>query len=294
MGQLSASGAPVVAPRVALATCAELPQLADDEPLLLDELRARGVEAAPAVWDDAGVDWSSYALVVVRCTWDYSWRRDRFVAWADSVPRLLNRAEVIRWNTDKRYLTQLPGAVATEFVDRPSAWCPPAGEYVVKPTVSSGSRHTGRYGPGEDDDARAHVCDLVDRGRTAMVQPYLEAVDEHGETALVFIGGEYSHAIRKGPMLRRGDEPSTDLFLREQITARTPDAPERALADRVLDSLPWPRSELLYARVDLIRAADGIPRLVELELTEPSLYLSYGEGAAARLAGLVLERLDGS
>jgi glutathione synthase/RimK-type ligase-like ATP-grasp enzyme len=276
---------------VALATCAELPELADDEPLLLDELRARGVEAEPAVWDDPAVDWDRYALVVVRCTWDYSWRRDQFVDWAQSVPRLLNPADVIRWNTDKRYLAQLPGTVATEFVDRETAWHPPQGHYVVKPTVSSGSRHTGRYGPGDDDQARAHVGGLLASGQTVMVQPYLQAVDEDGETALLFFGGEYSHAIRKGQMLRPGREPSTDLFVEEHVGPRTPSEAERALADRVLDSLPWPRSELLYARVDLIPGADGSPQLIELELTEPSLYLSYGVGAAERLAKLVLERL---
>ena len=280
-----------MAQRVALATCAELPELADDEPMLLDELRARGVDAEPAVWDDPAVDWGDYALVVIRCTWDYSWRRDRFLAWAEAVPRLLNAADVVRWNTDKRYLAKLPGAVATEFVDRERAWQPPDGEFVVKPAISSGSRHTARYGPGDEEQARAHVGELVAAGRTVMVQPYLDAVDEHGETALLFLGGEYSHAIRKGQMLRPGHGPSTDLFLAEQIAARTPDDAELVLADRVLDALPWPRSELLYARVDLIPGADGRPRLVELELTEPSLYLSFGEGAARRLADLVIERL---
>jgi glutathione synthase/RimK-type ligase-like ATP-grasp enzyme len=280
-----------VASRVALATCAELPQLADDEPMLLDELRARSVDAEPVVWDDPAVDWSDYALVVIRCTWDYSWRREQFVAWAESVPRLLNAADVVRWNTDKRYLTTLPGAVATEFVDSAGAWEPPDGEFVVKPTISSGSRHTARYGPGDAGQASAHVRELVGAGRTVMVQPYLDAVDEHGETALLFLGGEYSHAIRKGQMLRPGRDPSTDLFLSEQIAARTPDDAELQLADRILDALPWPRSELLYARVDLIPGADGRPRLVELELTEPSLYFSFGEGAARRLAELVIDRI---
>ena len=34
-----------------------------------------------------------------------------------------------------------------------------------------------------------------------MIQPYLTAVDTFGETALIFFGGVFSHAIRKGPML---------------------------------------------------------------------------------------------
>ena len=243
------------------------------------------------MWDDPTVDWDRYALVIVRSTWDYSWRHEQFLAWAESVPRLLNAVDVIRWNTDKRYLDELPEAVATQFVGRGDEWHPPAKEYVVKPTISSGSRHTGRYGPDDAQQARDHVDELVAAGRTAMVQPYLQAVDDHGETALLFFGGRYSHAIRKGQLLHPRRAPSTDLFVQEQIRARTPSATELALAERVMDSLPWPRRELLYARVDLIHGYDGAPQLVELELTEPSLFFAYADGSAERLADETLNRL---
>jgi hypothetical protein len=124
-----------------------------------------------------------------------------------------------------------------------------------------------------------------------MVQPYLEAVDERGETALIYFAGEYSHAICKGQMLVHGRAPSSDLYLPETITARAPTDAELAVADRTLDSLRWRREQLLYARVDLIDGPHGEPLVVELELTEPSLFLSYGDGAAARLAEHVIERL---
>jgi hypothetical protein len=278
--------------RVALVTCAQLPQLGEDEPLLLDALRARGVAAEPAVWDAPAIDWHAYDLVVVRSAWDYSARRDEFVAWAHAVPRLLNTAEVIEWNTDKRYLGQLPRAVSTTFLEPGDSWEPPAGEYVVKPAVSAGSRHTARYRPGEEGFARKHVAALLAGGRTVMVQPYLGAVDDRGETALLFFAGEYSHSIRKGQMLQPGQAPTGEvIYLEEQISAREPDPAEYVAADTVLAALPWPREQLLYARVDLIPDADGAPRLVELELTEPSLFLSYSPGAPQRLAERVLERL---
>jgi hypothetical protein len=278
--------------RVALVTCAQFPQLGEDEPLLLHALRERGVDAQPAGWDDPAVDWAAYDLVVVRSAWDYSLRRDDFVAWARSVPRLLNPADVIAWNTDKRYLASVPRAVSTTFVEPGDGWDPPAGEFVVKPTVSAGSRDTARYGPGEEASAREHVSALQAAGRTAMVQPYLGAVDSHGETALLFFDGEYSHSIRKGQMLQPGQAPTGEvIYLEEEISAREPDPDEHAAADEVLGSLPWPRGSLLYARVDLIRDADGTPRLVELELTEPSLFLSYSPGAPDRLAERVIARL---
>lgn len=292
LGQSAGDAQWAMSVRVALVTCAEFPQLGEDEPLLLDALRARGVDAEPAVWDDPAVDWAAYDLAVVRSAWDYAASRDEFVAWARSVPRLLNPADVIDWNTDKRYLGSLPRAVATQFVEPGDLWKPPAGEFVVKPAVSAGSRDTARYRPGEEALARRHVGALQTAGRTTMVQPYLGAVDSHGETALLFFDGEYSHAIRKGQMLQPGQAPTGDvIYLREQISAREPDPAERAAADEVLGSLPWPRKSLLYARVDLIPDADGSPRLVELELTEPSLFLSYSPGAPERLAQCVIDRL---
>jgi hypothetical protein len=278
-------------PRIAIATCSELPELAESEPMLLDALLARGVEAVPAVWDDEAIDWHAFDLVVIRCTWDYARRRDEFVAWASRVPRLLNHAEVVRWNTDKRYLATLPRAVQTELVAPGDAWDPPADEYVVKPTVSAGSRDTARYRPGEETRARAHVSGLHAAGRIAMVQPYLSAVDSDGETGLIFFAGAYSHAIRKGQMLRPGIAPTDGLYLEEDISAREPEPVERAVAEEILEGLPWAREELLYARVDLIRGADGKPRLIELELTEPSLFFDCSDGSADRLADEVLRRL---
>ena len=138
---------------------------------------------------------------------------------------------------------------------------------------------------------RKHVAGLVAAGRHAMVQPYLSAVDEAGESALLFFGGRYSHAIRKGQMLHAGRGPGTGLYVEEDIRPRDPSAAEREAAERVLDAIPWCREELLYARVDLIPGPDGEPRLVELELAEPSLFLSYSPGAEERLAELVEGRL---
>lgn len=277
--------------RIALATCAEFSQLAEDDPGLLDELRSRGVDAVPAVWDETDTDWGAFDLVVIRSTWDYAPRRDEFVQWALRVPRLLNSPEVVAWNTDKRYLAELPHTVETRFLAPGDQFEPPGGEYVIKPAISAGSRDTARYGPGDEEAAARHATALLAADRVVMVQPYLASVDEHGETALLFFAGRYSHAIRKGQMLAPGIAPAAGLYVEEEISPREPDRAERKIADEILDSLRWSRAELLYARIDLIRGPDGSPRLVELELTEPSLFLSYGEGAAGRLADEIVSRL---
>ncbi len=281
-------------PRVALATCAELPKLDGDEPALVEALGELGVDAAPAVWDDDNIDWSGYDLVVVRATWDYTLKREAFLQWARRVPRILNPPEVLQWNTDKRYLRGLPHAVETTFLAPGETWRPEHdGEFVVKPTVGAGSHDAARYAPEDTKRAHEHVASLLSAGRTAMVQPYLDAVDEYGETALVYFDGVYSHAIRKGPMLRPGHGPSNALFVQEEIEPRVPSDAERSIAEAILDALPWSRAELLYARVDVIPGRDGAPRLVELELTEPSLFFTHAPGSAARLAERIVNRLGG-
>lgn len=291
-------------PRVALVTCAALPDLDPDDRLVSGPLAARGITAEPARWDDPAVDWTRYDLVVLRSPWDYALRRDEFVAWARRVPRLVNPADVVAWNTDKRYLAELSAAgvptVPTSWVAPGENWAPPAdsGEIVLKPAVSAGSQDTGRYDladPEHRELAGAHVRRLSAAGRVTMVQPYLEAVDTAGETALLFLAGPdglaFSHAIRKGPMLTGPDLGVAELYKEERIDARTATPEQLDTAEKTLAGVPGGIDRLLYARVDLIPGRDGAPVLVELELTEPSLFLGYADGAPDRLAAAIATHL---
>lgn len=293
-------------PLIAIATCAELPDLDPDERQLLDALRAAGADVEVAVWSDPAVIWRQYDAVVIRSTWDYTEDVHAFIEWAarvDAVTRLLNPADVVAWNTDKRYLAYLAEngvpIVPTLFltpaernatVDMPEQYT----EVVVKPTVSAGSRDTARYVvPASLDAAAAHVDQLLDDDRVVMVQPYLEAVDTVGETGLVFIGGEFSHAIRKGQMLHR-DKPGAmvdGLYVVEDISTRDAGEAELAVAALALAAVPGGPDRLLYARVDVVPDATGQPILLELELTEPSLFFQHAPEAAERMAAAILARI---
>lgn len=290
--------------RVALATCREFPHLDDEDRLLLPALAALGIEATPAIWTDEDVDWSAFDAVVLRETWDYSDNRPQFLEWARTVAAtsvLLNPVDLVEWNTDKHYLRELRDAglpvVPTVFLDPgddPADWLPRGdhADVVVKPTVSCGSRDTIRYTMSEPlAAATAHVTRLLAEERAVMVQPYLDAVDTVGETALLFFDGVFSHAIRKGPLLARGveGEKVEGLFVQEQIDPREPTRLEREVAEAVLRRIPG--EVPLYARVDLIPGPDGEPLLLELELTEPSLFLSFADGAPDRLAAAIAARL---
>jgi glutathione synthase/RimK-type ligase-like ATP-grasp enzyme len=296
-------------PTVALATCREFPELDDDDRLLLPALANLGITGVPAVWTDDSVDWSAFDAVIVRETWDYSQDRPAFLAWihrVDASALLLNPAAVIEWNTDKRYLGDLGDAglpvvptVFLEPVDDADGWQPFDGhaDFVVKPAISVGSQDTMRYATDAPlEGARGHVRSLLDAQRAVMIQPYLAAVDTVGETAVLFVGGEYSHAIRKGPLLARGMEGERveGLFVQEQVDPREPTADELAVAHRVVEQVPGGPGATLFARVDLIPGPDGTPRLLELELTEPSLFLLHSAQAPARLAAAIAARVAAS
>ena len=232
--------------RVALATCAELPEGDPDDAALVAALGAEGFDVSWRVWDDPGVDWGAFDAVVVRSTWDYQERRDEFLGWASRVPSLCNPAEILGWNTDKRYLAELGSSgipvVETTFVDpgEEAPELPEGGELVVKPSVSAGSRDTARFAmrePAERLAALALLRSIHASGRTAMLQPYLTGVDAEGETALVYFDGAFSHSIRKGPLLSPGAGPTEDLFAEETIEPRTPTEAELALGERVLAML---------------------------------------------------------
>lgn len=289
-------------PRIALVTAAEAQSLDEDLPPLI---AAFAGDAVAVCWDDAAVDWSTFDLVLLRSAWDYVPRLAEFLAWCDrvaAVTRLLNPPALVRLNTDKHYLADLaarglatvpsfflePGRhVAADLQDIVSGL--PSEEFVVKPAVGAGSKDAQRYRRRQINTATRHADVLLQDRRSVLVQPYLDQVDSAGETALIFLDGEFSHAIRKGPLLRLDEGPTEKLFAPEEITARVPTSDELALATRVVAAIPG--GAPLYARVDLLRAADGSPCVLELELTEPSLFFPYSPGSAARYVAAARRRL---
>ena len=288
-------------PSVIIASCAPALGRDEDEPLLLAALSDAGVRATVADWADADADWAAADAVVVRSTWDYAPRRAEFLAWArrvEAVTPLFNPAEVLTWNTDKRYLAEL---AADGLPVVPTAWAEAEDDLdaavglwddvVVKPAVSAGARDTARFRRGEVAQARELAGRVLASGRVVMVQPYLDRLDTEGETGLVYVDGAFSHAFRKGAILA-GAALGDGLYAEEEIAASTATAQQRALGDAVLAAVaPRTGGDPLYARVDLVPGPDGEPLLIELELTEPSLFLTTDDAAAARVAAAIARRL---
>ena len=281
-------------PLVAFTAPAFLPDLHDDWPLARAALSRLGIGAVAAVWSDPAVDWSSFDLVVANGAWDNIHQPAEFLAWVDArdldgVP-MVNSPGTLRWNLDKRYLRELE-AMGVAVV--PTRWAEPgtdpafelgSGEVVVKPTVSGGGFKTARYRPDEHDQARAHVRSLLDGGWTVMVQPYQDAVDSVGEVGLVFVGGAFSHAMHKEPMIRRGVGPTQSLIDNQVVTPAKASPAQLELAHDAVAAAEQLVGPTAYARADTVPGADGRPALLELELLDPVLFFATDPGGADRFA----------
>ena len=269
-------------PRIALATYDPGPEPSKDRdlPVLVRALTEAGAEAEARHWDDPAADWGGYDLVVIRSTWDYSWRAEEFGAWVERVgkaTRIANPAEVVRWNTDKRYLGELAAAgvptVPTRYIaPGESADLPADDEYVIKPTSGAGARFAARYTSAEHETAVRQLARMHAEGFTAMVQPYVRGIDVSGERALQFFGGRLLHASRKGAVLAPGTPYDADKVAHPDLEPWQPTDAELAVAEKALAAVPGAPG-LLYARVDLVDGEDGQPRVMELELVEPNLFL---------------------
>lgn len=282
-------------PRIAIATCDAYPELKVDDELLCQALRRRGCEASSAVWDEEGIEWGGFDLCLVRSTWDYHDKHDKFLAWARGVETsttLQNPAALIAWNSDKRYLREMEAAgvptVPTLWVERDAeidlaselrerGW----DEAVIKPVVDLGARNLRRARADEAQEALAAV--LARQG--AMVQPFLPSLESEGELSLIYLEGRLSHAVRKYPAA--GDFRVQSIW-GGTVEPAEPRSRHVEVAERALSQLDEPP---LYARVDLVADLDGDPALIELELIEPNLYLGTDRTAADLLADAVIARL---
>ncbi|MGW0533118.1 ATP-grasp domain-containing protein [Streptomyces sp. NPDC003032] len=289
----------MLSPRIALVTRRPQPDYDHDLPVLARSLGEAGAGVRVVGWDDPDVDWAGFDLAVIRSTWDYSWRTDEYVAWAERcgrLTRLANPADVVRWNTDKRYLGELAAAGVPVV---PTYYCAPGEnvelppdyeEFVVKPASGAGARYAARYRADERGTALAQIARMHDEGFTAMAQPYMRRIDTTGERALVFLGGEFLHAIQKGAVLAPGTAYDADKMPHPDLRPWEPTAAELDVARRALDVVPG-LPELLYARVDLVdgEGPDGGPCVMELELVEPNLFLGLHPGSLPRVVEGILK-----
>jgi glutathione synthase/RimK-type ligase-like ATP-grasp enzyme len=262
-------------------------------------LATLGASSRLVSWDDPRVEWASFSKVLVSSTWDSVDRPIEYLDWARRVSAtsiLVNPAAVIEWNLDKIHQRDLAVAgvptVPTRWVAPGDVWSsPPGSEFVVKPSISAGGRNTARYAAG-DPAGLAHIHALQRAGQTVMVQEYLSAIDEEGETDLIFLDDTFSHAVVKKPALRTGRGVVERPWEQMAWSGMAEPNPEQlAVAHHATEAVSERLGHRpLYGRVDLVSASAGSSVVLEVELIDPYLSLDMEPAGATRLAKALCRR----
>lgn len=269
-----------------------LGNILEEDRLLSAALASHGVTSERVDWSRSDVDWARFDGALFRTTWDYFERIDEFLAWLERTAeqtRFLNTLPLVRWNLDKHYLADLERAgvavVPTRFLE-PNATLDDVvsatgwDEMVLKPVVSGSAFETYRMTAAETSLHEARLRALL-RERAMLVQPFMRAIVENGEVTVMVIDGAVTHAVRK--QAKPGDfRVQDDHGGTVHDHAAAPD--EIALAEAAMAACsPAP----VYGRVDMVRDESGAPRVMELELIEPELWMRRYPPAAERLAAAV-------
>ena len=255
-----------------------------------DYTRLLGDRATFIDWTKAE-DFDGFDLVTPLLAWGYPRDCPRWFGLLDRLEaenvRVGNPVSILRWNSDKAYLAELD-AVGIPSV--PTISCAELDRIaleearktfnvetlVVKPPISGGADGTFRLKRGDG------VPESV-AGHRMMIQPYLPNIAEEGEYSLFYFGGVFSHSIIKRPA--KGDFRVQEQYGgKEEAVAPPEDALQLAQRAFAATSEITGTGTLAYARVDILRDSDGVFRLMELELIEPSLFLRFAPDKGAAFA----------
>lgn len=283
--------------RIAAITCASLPNGVEDDQDLFQEISKLGIEVDVVAWH-TDTDWSVYDACLLRSVWDYHEQVEAFTTWlgaVSQVSRLLNHADLVRWNSNKNYLQQLQAFGVTIA---PTAWLTqaedfalhdwindhPAPQYFLKPVVGADSSGTCRFTADAKGmlAAEQHLATWLPKV-DMMLQPYLSSVETFGETSLIYFNGSLSHAVRKIPV--NGDFRVQDTFGASDVSYQA-NGIEMALSKACLEYIADRFEPAVYARLDFLHD-DGAVYLNEAELIEPSLFFNHDANAAKRFAAAI-------
>jgi glutathione synthase/RimK-type ligase-like ATP-grasp enzyme len=265
-----------------------------DIPFAIKAAEQLEIDLVFANWNDKSIAWESFDAAVIRSAWDYVPVRDEFLEFAKDVEiktKLFNSYEVMKWNTNKTYLSILEDKgvpiIPTKFANNIDEALPAikwafekASAIAIKPTVGAGARLAGKA--LTEEEAIDYVKRILEAKRTVIIQPYISSVDDEGEKAIIVINGEISHAAKKVPALTKGGHGDAAGHL--EITTEMKDI-VKTISSAVSE---W--NDLLFARVDVVRMGEKLV-LMELELTEPWLFMQFRPEAGVDLFKALKHRI---
>lgn len=281
--------------RIAFVTYDKNKDLTPDDQLASNVLFRKGIEVVAVPWNEKNVEWEVFDAVIIRSCWDYYLHYDDFLSWLkyllDKKVKVYNPAHLLIWNSDKSYLKEME---ERGFLLPESHWISQGGETdlcailkekkwkqaVVKPVVSAGAYETWMIDK-ESCKAYQEKLDKLLASRSFVMQEYIEEIESTGELSLIFFNHQYSHSVVKHPGAK-------DFRVQSKfgggVKPAQPGEEVIRTAQSIIDSfIP---QKFLYARVDGVCVNDRF-YLMELELIEPSLFLSFNAEAPQLFAEAV-------
>lgn len=249
-------------------------------------LEARGAQLIEIDWRLCAP--REFDLLLVRTTWDYVRNEAEFIAFlqqAQTVTPIENAPEIITWNLSKRYLKGLIDqglpVIPSVFVDRPTPLLEAfdalaVDEVVLKPVVGAG-------GFGQRRLTRQDIAPGETLPPDLFAQPLIPEIRTFGEISMIFVDGQFSHALRK---IAAPDEYRIQVIHGGRSEVYHPTPSEIATAQAFVDALPAPA---LACRVDLVPHGEGL-LLMELEAIEPHLFPQFGPNLGEMMGEACLNR----
>lgn len=243
-------------------------------------LKTKGLNITKEIWNDEKVKWEEYDLAILKSPWDYFDLIEDFYAWLVKLEsknvRLLNPINIVKWNADKHYLLDIEKA---GLKVTPSIFLTKGDEislkdyfnqfqtekFIVKPTVSGGSKNTFKVTPVNVDEVNDKINSLIEI-EDFIIQPFLTEIEEAGEWSFLFFNGKFSHALLK--KAKDGDFRVQATF-GGTVHSQEPSTQLIATAQQYIEEFA---KDCLYARVDGALVNSQFV-LMELELIEPFLFL---------------------
>ena len=266
---------------------------------LVECLKNIGVSAEVVPWDDGNIGWKKYDIAVLRSAWGYHKQYDKFLNWLGLLDQrnipLINNTDIVRWNTNKEVqfatLSQLklpiiPYVISDSSVNFEVLYhILNTKRLVCKPIVSASGDDTYIVnGTNQQNSIQSNKIKTVFKGQKFIVQPFVESV-YGGEYALVFLNGEFSHAVLRFP----------GVFTDKKACCYIPkkDVPTNIMnmALNAAEKIRYHFGENpVYARYDMVN--DGI---MEIELAEPDLMTRHiptdqKQLALTKFANIILKR----
>lgn len=286
--------------KIGFVTSEEDPNLVKDDRLAIPFLKKHGYSVSPLVWDHIS-DVSQFDALIFRSCWNYHRKFTAFQIWLQELRQLkipiFNSLNTIAWNLNKKHIIEFENTFAvpkTKLVERHASFSPQnleeifdlwkVDQLVIKPAVSLNGHDTYLLNKSESVKIEKLILDLT-QDRDLLIQEFIPEIRTKGEVSLVFFNKKFNHAVRKVPA-KNEFRVHSEYGGTRTSTITSPEA--TAYATALLKQIP---DNLLFARVDIVEAKKG-PILIELELTDPTLYLATSDGAAKQFASAILDVLS--